>query len=592
MKHPRMIGQYQIVERLASGGAGEIYVGIDTKVDREVAIKFLRPELASDSSYVDRFVAEAKSLGRLNHPNIATLYALPQEDDYVCMVMELVHGHTVEQIINDRRGPLGVKESLALIAQVADGLSYAHQKGVIHRDIKPSNLMVTDSGRVKIMDFGIARVQGSTRLTSAGYAVGTPLYMSPEQHRGLEGDERSDIYSLAIVLYELLAGAPPFKGTAAFELAKAHLEQMPPPLIPRISGVEPELEAAIMTALSKRPEQRFPSISAFSNATGATALRGEATQIIHSHTRLVQGADEPQKTPQVPFQTLALAVVRSRAGTIMRRFRSLHPVVQAASVTALVTATAGGLWSLNQPVPDDTTRAPLETSDAISLPASSVNNQARVTNQKSGRNVAVKALPDATPAKTEQGRVPPSQPGCDPQFPSTCVEHNPDNPAEAYQRPLAEAKPAFKPDSSAAQERASLLAKTATAESAGSAADIYDRGMRYLHGEGGVSKDPVKARDLFYQAAHAAEPSLKAMVKLGDLYHDGVGGEKNLHLALKYFKLAADNGDEEALYNLGQMCEHKEAGLSSRDAENYYERASTKGSLYAKRRLEELHEGQ
>src|SRR5450631_1359987 len=174
MKNLRMIGQYQIVERLATGGAGEVYTGIDTKLGREVAIKFLRPELASDPSFVDRFLVEAKSHARLNHPNIATLYALPQEDDQLCMIMEFVRGRTVEQIIHARNGPLGTRESLAIIAQVADGLSYAHEQGVIHRDIKPSNLMVADSGRVKIMDFGIARVQGSARLILFVRVRGTP----------------------------------------------------------------------------------------------------------------------------------------------------------------------------------------------------------------------------------------------------------------------------------------------------------------------------------------------------------------------------------------------------------------------------------
>jgi len=583
MKHPRMIGQYQIVERLASGGAGEIYMGIDTKVDREVAIKFLRPELASDSSYVDRFVAEAKSLGRLNHPNIATLYALPQEDDYVCMVMELVRGHTVEQIINDRRGPLGVKESLALIAQVADGLSYAHQKGVIHRDIKPSNLMVTDSGRVKIMDFGIA--QGSTRLTSAGYAVGTPLYMSPEQHRGLEGDERSDIYSLAIVLYELLAGTPPFKGTAAFELAKAHLEQTPPPLIPRIAGVEPELEAAIMTALSKRPEQRFPSISAFSNATGATALRGEATQIIHSHTRLVQGADEPQKTPQVPFQTLALAVVRSRAGTIMRRFRSLHPAVQAASVTALVAATAGGLWSLNQPVPDSMTAEVQEGGNISSPPAPPAGGEAQKT-IPSGRNVFVKYPPDAAPTRATADNVPPSPSGCPPQF-IKCLTDNPDNQTKGFQPPVAETNPAFNRDGSPPQER-TLTAKAEPGESAGSAAHDYDEGLIYLQGKG-VPEDDAMAKYLFNKAANAPVPYPKAMLRLGYMYYDGKGGEKNLGSARYWFERAADKGEGEALYNLGAMCENNEAGLHHRDAKAYYERAFEQGYQLAKNRLEKFH---
>ncbi len=308
MSPPRTIGQYQITERLATGGAGEVYAEIDTKVGREVAIKFLRPEAASDPGYVERFLAEAKSLGRLNHPNIATLYALPQEDDHVCMIMELVRGRTVEQLIQDRRCPLWIRESLAIVAPVADGLSYAHEQGVIHRDIKPSNLMITESGRVKIMDFGIARVRGSDRMTRVGSAVGTPLYMSPEQCRGLEGDERSDIYSLAIVLYELLAGAPPFKGATDYELTKAHLGTPPPPLIPRIAGVEPPLESAIMTALSKRPEQRFPSMRSFSDAIGATALRGDATGIIHTYIRSSQG----QAAAREAAETRAFAHCRSR----------------------------------------------------------------------------------------------------------------------------------------------------------------------------------------------------------------------------------------------------------------------------------------
>ena len=188
--------------------------------------------------------------------------------------------------------------------------------------------MVTESGRVKIMDFGIARVRGSDRLTRAGSAVGTPLYMSPEQCRGLEGDERSDIYSLAIVLYELLAGAPPFKGATDFELTKAHLGTPPPPLIPRIAGVAPPLESAIMTALSKRPEQRFPSMRSFSDATGATALRGDATGIIHTYIRSSQGqaaAHEPPK--RAPLHTVVPALVRSRAAAIARRFKGLHPAV-------------------------------------------------------------------------------------------------------------------------------------------------------------------------------------------------------------------------------------------------------------------------
>lgn len=236
--------------------------------------------------------------------------------------------------------------------QAADGLSYAHEQGVFHRDIKPSNLMVTESGRVKIMDFGIARVRGSERMTRAGTAVGTLLYMSPEQCRGLEGDERSDIYSLAVVLYELLAGAPPFKAASEFELTKAHISVQPPPLIPRVAGVEPPLEFAIMKALAKRPEHRFASMRAFSDATGASALRGDATGIVHGYLRSAQGQGAaPDTAKRLPFHTVVLAVARSRLAAAMRRFREFHPAVQLGLAAAVVLGAAGAMLLRQEPAP-------------------------------------------------------------------------------------------------------------------------------------------------------------------------------------------------------------------------------------------------
>ncbi len=288
MNDQRVIGHYRIVELLGSGAMGKVHVAVDTFIEREVAIKSLRAELTQDPEFVSRFKAEATSLARLNHPNITTLYSPLFDGKDLYMVMELVRGRALDDILRDRNGPLGVKESLAVIAQAADGISYAHQMGVIHRDIKPSNLMIADDGRVKIMDFGIARVRGSVRLTRAGTAIGTPLYMAPEQRRGSEGDERSDLYSLAIVLYEMLSGAPPFVGLDEVDLLQAQINSEPPALVPRVAGVTPELEAAIMKALAKRPEQRFPSVRAFSDAIGATALRIDATGIVQSPAHLLE----------------------------------------------------------------------------------------------------------------------------------------------------------------------------------------------------------------------------------------------------------------------------------------------------------------
>jgi len=211
------IGSYEITGLLGEGGIGQVYAAFDTVLEREVAIKSLRPELLHDNSFVERFRAEATSLARLNHPNITTLYSLLPEAGNLYMVMERVRGDTLDNLLARRNAALSVTESLAIIAQAADGLDYAHSMGVIHRDIKPANLMITEGGVLKIMDFGIARVRGSQRLTRDGSIVGTLAYVSPEQLRGREGNERSDLYGLAIVLYELLSGSVPFDPQSLFE---------------------------------------------------------------------------------------------------------------------------------------------------------------------------------------------------------------------------------------------------------------------------------------------------------------------------------------------------------------------------------------
>ena len=359
MNEQRMIGHYRIVELLGSGAMGTVHVAVDTFIERPVAIKSLRAELTRDPDFVSRFRAEAASLARLNHPNIATLYTPLMEGSDLFMVMELVRGRPLDEILRERGKPLGVKESLAIIAQAADGLAYAHEVGVIHRDIKPANLMIANDGRVKIMDFGIARVRGSVRLTRVGTAVGTPLYMSPEQCKGSEGDERSDVYSLAVVLYELLCGAPPFAAATEYDLIQAQIKAEPPPLIPRAPGVTPKLEAAIMTALAKRPDQRFPSMRAFSDAIGATELRMDATSVVRNATHLVEGPQEagvPQKASQ-----RALALASSRAGTFARRLKVLHPAVMAAIVVvagaALFSSFYFGFGPSKAPVKLDVGRA-------------------------------------------------------------------------------------------------------------------------------------------------------------------------------------------------------------------------------------------
>src|SRR5271165_750818 len=295
----KAIGQYEIRDLLGEGGLGQVHAAFDTVLQREVAIKSLRPELLNDTNFVDRFRVEATSLARLNHPNITTIYSLIPEEKNLYMAMELVRGHTLDDILKKRNAPIEVRECLAIIAQAADGLSYAHSMGVIHRDIKPANLMVAENGALKIMDFGIARVRGSQRLTRTGSIVGTLSYMAPEQLRGEEGDEACDIYSLAIVLYELLTGTPPFSAASEYDLMQAQINERPDRLIPRVPGLDRKVENALMQALAKKPAQRFPSIRAFSEALGASALRMDAPKILHNDTRLLETPAFPIKVTPV-----------------------------------------------------------------------------------------------------------------------------------------------------------------------------------------------------------------------------------------------------------------------------------------------------
>ena len=299
---PRQIGHYEIRTLLGRGGIGEVYGAFDTELEREVAIKTLRPELSLDKAFLERFRAEATSLARLNHPNITTLYALFRDGETQCMVMELVTGQTLETILQ-RLGRFPVRDSLAIVIQAVMGLRYAHKMGVIHRDIKPSNLMLTDSGTLKIMDFGIARIQGSQRLTRQGDVVGTLAYASPEQLRGNEGDGRSDLYSLATVLYEMLSGRLPFNATSDYELIRAQVETVPPPLAPLCGELDPEVEAALMQALAKSPEARFDTVEAFGRALGATALLADATDIVRDGVLQAFVARELQATRVAPPHT-------------------------------------------------------------------------------------------------------------------------------------------------------------------------------------------------------------------------------------------------------------------------------------------------
>lgn len=280
MKPGDRIGPYEFTDLLGEGAFGRVWAAIDARLGRKVAIKALRPEVYADADTVSRFQSEAKILAGLNHPNITTLLDIYEHNGTDVMIMEFVPGQTLESILQ-RVGKLSFDEALSVIVQSASGLTYAHERGLVHRDVKPANLMISEEGSVKIMDFGIARTADGQRRTKVGQAIGTPIYLSPEQCRGGEGDERSDQYSLAIVLFELLAGYPPFEADNDFDIMRAHLET-PPPMLNTIVSTPKYVTDALAQAMAKRPADRFASIEEFGRAIRAETLRTKSTGILRS----------------------------------------------------------------------------------------------------------------------------------------------------------------------------------------------------------------------------------------------------------------------------------------------------------------------
>src|SRR5206468_3780944 len=244
-------GRYELHRRLARGGMADVFLARDQLLDRPVAVKVLFPEFATDPNFVERFRREAQSAANLNHPNIVSVYDWGQEQGTYFIVMEYIEGRSLADILRTE-GPLQPQRAAEVASDIAAALGFAHRNGVVHRDVKPGNVLISPSGQVKVADFGIARALGAdpeSNLTQAGSVMGTATYFAPEQAQGLPLDPRSDLYSLGVVLYEMVTGRPPFSGESPVAIAYKHVQEQPPPPRHVNTNVPPAMEAIILKLL-------------------------------------------------------------------------------------------------------------------------------------------------------------------------------------------------------------------------------------------------------------------------------------------------------------------------------------------------------
>ncbi|ACL23067.1 serine/threonine-protein kinase [Chloroflexus aggregans] len=306
----RRIGRYELIEELGRGGMARVYRARDTQLQRIVALKVLAAQLSMDAEFIKRFEREARTAANLRHPNIVTVYDIGEEQGLHYIAMEYVDGLPLHTIL-ERYGALGLGYAIAILEPVANALDYAHQAGAVHRDVKPHNILIDRNGRVVLTDFGIAQTPEADeqRLTRTGVFMGTPEYISPEQAEARRVDGRSDLYSLAVVAYEIIAGRVPFSG-ATPQLIVAHAQLPPPPISSIVPDLPTDLDLVLTRALAKRPERRFQTGNAF-----VTALRDIAE---HNGIKPATPSElaalvvPPQAQPTVPASPMQLA---SRDGT-------------------------------------------------------------------------------------------------------------------------------------------------------------------------------------------------------------------------------------------------------------------------------------
>ncbi|GAA3752633.1 hypothetical protein GCM10022240_02110 [Microbacterium kribbense] len=348
-------GRYELDSRIAIGGMGEVWEATDHVIGRTVAIKILKDEYMGDPGFLERFRAEARHAALVNHEGIASVFDYGEENGSAFLVMELVPGEALSTVL-EREGSLSVDKTLDVVAQTAAALQAAHAAGLVHRDIKPGNLLITPDGRVKITDFGIARIADQVPLTATGQVMGTVQYLSPEQASGHPASPSTDIYSLGIVAYECLAGKRPFTGESQVAIAMAQINEQPPPLPATIAQ---PVQNFVLAMIAKKPEDRPASTAIVARA--ATALRrGDVAAAITAVPAIATGVDAATQllattgggtaaTTRLLPSTAPLVPVEAEP---RRKGRSPWTWPLLALIALLIIVLAGTLWALfGQPAP-------------------------------------------------------------------------------------------------------------------------------------------------------------------------------------------------------------------------------------------------
>lgn len=375
----RMIaGRYEIRSLIGRGGMAEVHLAYDTRLSRMVAVKMLRLDLARDTLFQKRFRREAQSAASLNHPSIVAVYDTGEEPltssdgqqvQVPYIVMEYVEGHTVRELLSDG-SPVPIDEAVEIVSGVLAALEYSHHRGLVHRDIKPGNVMLTNTGEVKVMDFGIARAMEDSQatMTQTDAVVGTAQYLSPEQARGETVDARSDLYSTGCLLFELLTGRPPFKGDSAVAVAYQHVSEIPPTPSSITPDIPDALDRVVTKSLAKRKEDRYSNALQMMNdlraAVSGAGVSAPETQVWQTPITPRQGTQVMRQNPPAavapPATRQARAVAVERAAQKKRKRRQIFLIWTIVLLLLAAGSTAVALYMLNSPQPTkvETTKVP------------------------------------------------------------------------------------------------------------------------------------------------------------------------------------------------------------------------------------------